>query len=168
MTETGWSAGARAAARAASALRGGQLGRVTSRAGTFVRDPQRLARLVEDATRKSREPQAGRLGESLEELKALLRMALAYARGDYREVPRDKLLLTVGAILYFLSPLDLLPDVLGVLGITDDALVLAFVLRQVHEEVEHFLAWEAANDPALLPAVEVLDIQPEGDRQPGG
>lgn len=153
-------AGARGVGRRfGDALRSGQLGRATTRARTYVGDPQRLVGLVEDATRKSREPQAGRLGESLEELKAIMRLTLAYARGQYREIPREKLLLAVGAVVYFLSPIDLVPDVLGKLGLADDALVLAFVLRQVHEEVEHFLVWEAANDPALMPAVEIIDIR---------
>ncbi len=133
------------------------IARATSRAREYLADPQRLGRLVEDAVQKSQNPRAGRFGGSLEELKALLRLALAYSRGDYRGISREKLLMAVGAILYFLSPLDLVPDFLGVLGLTDDAVVLAFFLRTLREEIGHFLAWEA--DQLSLPSVDVIEIR---------
>lgn len=136
--------------------------RATSRAGGYLRDPQRLVTLVEDAARKSRNPRSGRLGESLEEVKALLRLVLAYARGDYRGISREKLLGAVGAILYFLSPMDLVPDFLGPLGLADDAVILAFVLRTLREEIGHFLAWEEERELGGVPRVDVLDIQANG------
>lgn len=135
--------------------------RMTSRAGDYLRDPQRLVTLMEDAARKSRSPRSGRLGESLEEVKALLRLVLAYTRGDYRGISREKLLAAVGAILYFLSPLDLVPDFLGPLGLTDDAVILAFFLRTLREEIGHFLAWEQETELGP-PHVHVLDIRANG------
>lgn len=136
--------------------------RMTSRAGGYLRDPQRLVTLVEDAARKSAQPRSGRLGESLEEVKALLRLVLAYARGDYRGISREKLLAAVAAILYFLSPLDLVPDFLGPLGLTDDAVILAFFLRTLREEIGHFLAWEEEAEIGGRPQVDVLDIRTNG------
>jgi len=136
--------------------------RMTSRARGYLRDPQRLGQLVEDAARKSRSPRSGRLGESLEELKALLRLVLAYGRGDYRGISREKLLAAVGAILYFLSPLDLVPDFLGPLGLTDDAVILAFFLRTLREEIGHFLAWEEDQELSGRPHVDILDVKANG------
>lgn len=138
-----------------------RLGRITSRAQEYVRDPQRLLKLVDDAAQASKSPRSGRLGEVLEDLKSVLRMLLAYARGEYRDIPREKLLLAIGAIAYFLSPLDLIPDFLGPLGFSDDAVVLAFVFRVLREEVDSFLAWEA--DRLSPPAAEVIDVTANGN-----
>jgi uncharacterized membrane protein YkvA (DUF1232 family) len=134
--------------------------RVSSRAQEYARDPQRLVRLVDDAAKASKTPRAGRVGEALEGIKALTRLVLAYARGEYRDIPRDKLLLAVGALIYFLSPLDLIPEFLGPLGFSDDAVVLALLMRLMREEVDNFLAWEA--DRASLPSAEVIDVTTNG------
>jgi len=42
----------------------------------------------------------------------------------------DKIIL-VGALLYFLSPLDIIPDVIPIAGFLDDLLVVLLALRQV-------------------------------------
>lgn len=39
--------------------------------------------------------------------------------------------LLVAAVLYVLSPLDLIPDVLGVFGLTDDLFLLALLVRRL-------------------------------------
>jgi uncharacterized membrane protein YkvA (DUF1232 family) len=159
---TGWlpPSGDKDRDRGAAAAGIRRVGRVTSRAQEYVRDPQRLVRLVEDAARASEERPVGRVGELVEDMKALLRMTMAYARGQYRDIPRDKLLLAVGAIAYFLSPFDVIPEFLGPLGFSDDALVLGLLLRLMREEVGRFLDWESQHaDP---PAAEVIDISSNG------
>lgn len=145
-----------------SPIGGRRIGRLTSRAQEYVRDPQRLLRLVDDAAQASKSPRSGRMGEALEDLKSVIRMLLAYTRGEYRDIPRDKLLLAVGAIAYFISPIDIIPDFLGPLGLTDDAVVLTFLFRAMREEVDTFLAWEA--DHRNPPAVEVIDVTTNGRR----
>jgi uncharacterized membrane protein YkvA (DUF1232 family) len=135
-------------ARAAQAPRSRQFRRASSRAQDYVRHPERLADLLADATRKADERPSGRMGEALEDLKALVRLATAYVRGDYRNVSRDSLIKIVAAIVYFVSPFDLLPDWLGLLGLTDDAVVVGFVLRKLREELSTFLAWEEQQERA--------------------
>ncbi len=141
-----------------------RIGRITSRAQEYVRDPQRLVRLVDDAAKASKEPRSGRMGEVVEDLKGVVRLVMAYARGEYREIPREKLLLAVGAIIYFLSPLDIIPEFLGPLGLTDDAVVLAFFIRSVREEVDKFVEWEA--DRLSAPAAEVVNVTTNGRPRP--
>lgn len=126
--------------------------RAVAEARDLVRDPQRLLDLVRQATRKADEPPTERMGEVREELKALLRLATAYVRGDYRAVSRDNLVRIVAALAYFVSPLDLVPDFLGPFGFSDDAVVIAFVLRKVREELHSFLAWEAEQEERGLSA----------------
>jgi len=128
--------------------------RAVAEARDLVRDPQRLLDLVRRATRKADQPPTERMGEAREELKALIRLATAYVRGDYRAVSRDNLVRIVGALVYFVSPLDLVPDFLTPFGFSDDAVVVAFVLRKVREELHSFLAWEAEQEERGLQAGE--------------
>ena len=65
-------------------------------------------------------------------------LAAYYCAFD-RETPVKVKAALVGAIGYFVLPADLLPDVLPLLGFTDDAAVLAAALRMVagHLRPEH-------------------------------
>jgi uncharacterized membrane protein YkvA (DUF1232 family) len=68
---------------------------------------------------------------------ALYEMLVAWWRGKF-EFPKA----TVGAItlalLYFVSPFDIMPDVLPVLGLVDDAAVLAFVTKMVQGDLRRY------------------------------
>lgn len=70
------------------------------------------------------------------------RLIKAYALGHYREIPWKTLLLIVAAIIYFVNPLDLLPDLIPLTGLTDDFAVLLWVYNSVSNEIDKFLAWE--------------------------
>jgi uncharacterized membrane protein YkvA (DUF1232 family) len=66
----------------------------------------------------------------------------AYIRGDYRDIPWGSIVLVIVAIIYFVSPIDLIPDIIPVIGLTDDAAVIAFVIAQIKADLDNFLAWE--------------------------
>lgn len=70
------------------------------------------------------------------------RLAKAYAVGDYRAIPWKSILLIIGAILYFIMPLDLVPDLIPGLGLTDDIGILLAVYQSLQSEVDKFLEWE--------------------------
>lgn len=70
------------------------------------------------------------------------RLIKAYALGRYRQVPWKAMLLIVGAIIYFVNPLDLVPDLVPLTGLTDDFAVLLWVYNSVNNEIDKFLLWE--------------------------
>ena len=55
----------------------------------------------------------------------------AYYCAFDRATPGHVRFALIGALAYIISPLDLLPDLLPILGLTDDAAVLAGVVRVV-------------------------------------
>jgi len=44
--------------------------------------------------------------------------------------------MTIGALGYMISPLDVLPDAIPIVGLTDDLAVLVYVLKKVWTEVD--------------------------------
>ena len=70
------------------------------------------------------------------------RIIKAYAKGQYRAIPWKTLLIIVAAAIYFVNPLDLIPDLLPIVGLGDDFAVLLWVYNAVSGEVEKFLSWE--------------------------
>ena len=76
------------------------------------------------------------------DLAASWRLARAYLRGEYRAVRMRSVLAFIGGLLYFVSPVDLIPDVFALLGFTDDVIVLSLAFRVVRQELAAFRAWE--------------------------
>ena len=72
-------------------------------------------------------------------------LAAYYCAFD-RETPRHVQVALLGAIAYFILPFDFVPDMLPVLGFTDDAAVLGTAIRMVatHITSEHREAARAA------------------------
>ena len=77
-----------------------------------------------------------------EKLSVFSRLASAYASGKYREIPWKTVVIVLAAIIYFLNPLDLVPDFIPLMGLTDDFGVLMWVYSSISTEVDKFLAWE--------------------------
>ncbi|WP_028348418.1 YkvA family protein [Bradyrhizobium murdochi] len=72
-------------------------------------------------------------------------LAAYYCAFD-KETPRHVQAALIGAVAYFILPLDFMPDVMPLLGFTDDAAVLATAIRLVasHITQEHRDAARAA------------------------
>jgi uncharacterized membrane protein YkvA (DUF1232 family) len=70
----------------------------------------------------------------------------AYYCAFDKETPRHVQAALLGAIAYFVLPFDFIPDMMPVLGFTDDAAVLATAIRlvAVHIKPEHRDAARAA------------------------
>jgi uncharacterized membrane protein YkvA (DUF1232 family) len=77
-----------------------------------------------------------------EKLSVFSRIASAYASGKYRDISWKSILVVLAAILYFLNPIDLIPDLIPVVGLTDDFSVLLWVYSTIGSEIDKFLAWE--------------------------
>ena len=79
-------------------------------------------------------------------------LAAYYCAFD-RETPRHVQAALLGAIAYFILPFDFIPDMLPVLGYTDDAAVLATAIRLVaaHITEDHREAARAALKRGLEP-----------------
>jgi len=89
-----------------------------------------------------KETNKGFVKETWENLKAMVELVRAYLKGEYRHIPYGSLLLIVGAIAYFVMPADTIPDFIAVFGLTDDAAVIGFTLRQVKKDLDKFIAWK--------------------------
>jgi uncharacterized membrane protein YkvA (DUF1232 family) len=70
-------------------------------------------------------------------------MIRATVRGEYAGMTRTHLVGLLGALLYVVSPVDLMPEgLLAVFGLADDAVLLAWMAAALVTDTEDFLAWE--------------------------
>ncbi len=69
-----------------------------------------------------------------------------YYRGNYRKIPYKSIASIVTALLYFINPIDLIPDAIPVIGQLDDALVLGFCLKWIESDLEKYRQWKVSNN----------------------
>jgi uncharacterized membrane protein YkvA (DUF1232 family) len=123
--------------------------REKKKATRLVEDPVAVVRAADSAAEKAQTAR-GPLSRVWNDLQTAVRLARAWGRREYPGLSRGTIVLIVGGLLYFVSPIDAIVDVIPVLGLVDDAAVLAWVFRQVRWELEAFREWEAR--PQLAPA----------------
>lgn len=72
------------------------------------------------------------------DVKLLTSLVRDYVKGDYRAIPFKSIAAITGAILYFVSPVDAIPDFIPVLGYLDDAVVLRLCLKTVQDSLQKY------------------------------
>lgn len=76
-------------------------------------------------------------------LLALPRLLVRARSGAYRGWDRRRAAAVALGLLYVVSPVDLVPEaVLGLFGLADDAVLLAWLAGAVLDEVDSYLDWE--------------------------
>jgi uncharacterized membrane protein YkvA (DUF1232 family) len=118
--------------------------RMKGKADDYLRDPQKALRLVEQAQAKAaqRSGRSGPLAGVSASLGTMGRLVRAYVRREYRRVPWGIIVSAAAGLLYFVVPLDAVPDVLLGFGLIDDAAIIAFVATRLGDELARFEAWE--------------------------
>jgi uncharacterized membrane protein YkvA (DUF1232 family) len=84
----------------------------------------------------------GPLGKFVDDFKLLIAVVQDYAKGRYRKIPFWTVAAIVGALLYVLNPLDLIPDFIPLVGQIDDAAVIAACLLMVRQDLQKYKRWK--------------------------
>lgn len=114
------------------------------RATSVVKDNQKLNQVIDSTKEKLDEvhledTKMYKLGERL---RVITRMIRAFAKGQYKEVPWKTIMMLVAGLIYFLMPLDLLPDFIPVTGFIDDFTVIMLISGAFKQDIDDFLLWE--------------------------
>lgn len=83
-----------------------------------------------------------------ERIRVIIRMIDAWREKRYRETSYVTIFLAAAILLYFISPIDLIPDFIPLIGRLDDLILLAYLLKVIDKEIEKFKAWEMAQEAA--------------------
>lgn len=134
-------------------------------AQAYLRQPAKLARLIDRVVKKLSHYPLSPLRSVFSELQKSFRLLKAVARGEYTEVSKKNLLLLVSALVYFLMPVDAIPDFILGYGLIDDVAILAWTFGTIAFELEKFSAWEDACSKLQTDAVPESDAESGNDRQ---
>lgn len=67
---------------------------------------------------------------------------------DKFKLSKSTLAIIIGALLYVISPIDLVPDVIPVLGLIDDVAILAAATKAIANEIKRYKEWKENSSSA--------------------
>ena len=97
---------------------------------------------AEDITEKV--IKSGPLQRFIKDVALLISMVKDYWAGVYRRIPWWVIAAVVFALLYVLSPIDLIPDFIPFVGLLDDALVMGLCLALIEQDLLKYQEWKEA------------------------
>ena len=81
-----------------------------------------------------------------EKLKLFIEIIRQYHKGNYREIPWRSIAAISFTLIYIINPLDLVPDVLPLIGYVDDLSVFMALLSLADKDLSQFENWKVEQD----------------------
>tara|TARA_B100000941_G_C28410390_1_gene503110 strand:+ start:475 stop:870 length:396 start_codon:yes stop_codon:yes gene_type:complete len=82
------------------------------------------------------------INELMEHVQLFLRMIKRSLAGEYSAFSHKTLLSLVFGLLYFVTPMDVVPDFIPLLGFSDDLSIVYFIIKNFKSDIEAFKVWE--------------------------
>ncbi len=91
-----------------------------------------------------------RVGEYVSDIASLVSLVRSYIKKEYTDIPLGVIISIVSTLIYIVSPFDLLHDAIPVIGYVDDLILLGFVLKMIHSDVDEYRNWRVKNGKELM------------------
>jgi len=66
------------------------------------------------------------------------------------DIPTGPIIAITSALIYFVSPIDIIPDSVPLLGYIDDAAVITVCWKLVESDVEEYIKWRKDNGRVVI------------------
>ncbi len=124
-----------------------QFDKLMKKAKKLVEDKDALSTLLHKAVALCDELSHLRLiGKHFTDISLAISMIDDYIWKRYTEVPKATIITLVAALLYFLTPFDVIPDTLPIIGYADDMLVFSSVLSAAKRDISKYRQWKESNE----------------------
>lgn len=135
---------------------------VSKRAERITRDDMK-GLLSKETTAHTLAKKAEFLSAYWEDIKTSFSLLRDWFNGTYDQIPSRMIASLAGALIYFISPVDLIPDWIPMAGFLDDAAILAAVFKLSEADLKFYRRWKRKQRPeedaeVSEDAVEVVDV----------
>ncbi len=103
----------------------------------YIKDRHKAKDLWKEASKKTNS-EKGSIETFRDQLLILLDAYHDWISGDYRQIPYKTITMVVIGILYFVAPIDVIPDIFIGLGLVDDAAMIAFIFKQLEKDLDQY------------------------------
>ena len=87
----------------------------------------------------------GLLSRLIGNFKLLYSLIKDYWKGEYRNVSPWSVLVFIAGIVYLISPIDIIPDFLPLVGQIDDAIILVLCMYFLEKDLQKYKEWKIKN-----------------------
>jgi uncharacterized membrane protein YkvA (DUF1232 family) len=115
-----------------------------NRASKLLGKPFKVITTLNEVADKlaSEESKDNKFKQLFETALTLVRLLRRFVSGEYREVRTGTIVSGLAVLLYVLSPIDLVPDFIPVLGFLDDLSLISWFVGKFSDEILRFRKWE--------------------------
>ncbi|MDE6203980.1 MAG: DUF1232 domain-containing protein [Lachnospiraceae bacterium] len=91
------------------------------------------------------------LGGVIDDIICMVELVDSYVKREYRDIPVGTIVSIVSALIYLLSPIDIIPDMIPVIGYVDDVAVVHFILKfGVGRDLDKYRMWKEESRRSAL------------------
>lgn len=120
-----------------------QFEKYKSKAVEYVNNKEKAKKLLNDAMDKGRRvTKEGPLSEIWDKVQLLFGLLGDWINGKYREIPVNSITMVIIGLIYFVMPLDIVPDFIPGIGMVDDAFILGLIIKQIGNDLESYRLWK--------------------------
>ena len=95
--------------------------------------------------RKSSKVDSNRFGKFIKQMKLAMSLIKDFRNKSYTDIPWRSIAFITAAVLYFMNPFDVVPDMLPVFGFGDDAMLFAALFKSIQTDLEKYGEWKGLN-----------------------
>ncbi len=138
--------------------RGKAFDRAKQKAASVTRDPEKVKKIIDSALQKAAAAKtSSQFQEITDKFQALIRLVKSWLNKEYLVTPWQTIVLSVTAIVYFVTPFDAIFDFIPLLGFVDDVAVLTAVLSSINHDLDKFMEWENKSVQEDQPVAGAID-----------
>jgi uncharacterized membrane protein YkvA (DUF1232 family) len=120
------------------------------KAKEYAGDKKKTQKLVNDAMKKAkRSKKEGSFEEIWDNIQLLFQLAKDWSTAQYTQIPIGSMIAIIMGLLYFVSPIDFVPDFLPG-GLIDDAFVLSLIIRQIKTDLYKYKEWKEISTKEII------------------
>lgn len=134
-----------------------------NRAGKLLGRPFKVVMVLNEVANKlaSKESKDNKFRQLFDVAHTVVRLVRNYVSGSYRQIETGTIVSALGVLLYTLSPVDLVPDFVPVVGFLDDLALLSWFVEKFQGEIVRFREWEqthASEETNDIPAAAAKPV----------
>ena len=114
-----------------------------NKAKKYLNNPTKLANFVNNVDYKSHD--VSKIRKYVANIKQMTALIRDVINGNYKNIPIGSLVSIIAALIYFLSPIDIIPDVVPIIGYIDDVTIIATCLSYVKDDLNRYIEWRMSS-----------------------
>ncbi len=114
-----------------------------SDAEELINNPDKMERFLQRLEDKLK--RIPKVGNKLADIPVMVSLVRKYIKKEYTDLPIGTIVAIVAALIYFVSPIDIVPDGVPILGCVDDVAVISVCWKLVESDVNEYIKWREKN-----------------------